>query len=480
VLLTVPPPLTVTSNGATVTLVCQASSGVPSWYFNGQPTGITATNMVINSLSAANVGVWTAQVATSFGTVTTQPSVLEMNTLEDGTTATNSAALNKFLNSAGTTFVQTSLPVLRRQSGGDTRGFSVSQVFSTAGAAGEPGEPNIAGQIGGSPVWYKYVTPTNGTLGINTAGSSFNTLLGVFTGPGNSFATLTSLGAGYTTNRVLYGQPQITLTNVPGGQTNYIVVDGYQAATGTVHLNIALGNPVTLFTTPSNQFVLAGSNATFSATASGSAPFSYQWQFAGTNIAGATNASLALTNVQQSTTGTYTVLASNLVSAATNSVTLALGTAPGITTQPLSHTVHTNTTASLSVAANGNPAPSYQWLFDGTNAASSGNSVSIPNFAASNQGSYWVVVSNVLGTATSSNAVLLLDSPLRVGAASLSSGAFQLQLIGAAGGSYILETTTNLMTWLSLATNAAPNGLVNLSDTNAANFPHRFYRLVTN
>ncbi len=65
---------------------------------------------------------------------------------------------------------------------------------------------------------------------VNTSGSSFNTMLGVFVGPGNSFATLTNVGAGYTTNRALDGQPQVVVSAVPQGQTNFIVIDGYGGA----------------------------------------------------------------------------------------------------------------------------------------------------------------------------------------------------------------------------------------------------------
>jgi hypothetical protein len=60
-----------------------------------------------------------------------------------------------------------------------------------------------------------------------------------------------------------------------------------------------------------NQTVTAGSTATFSVAASGTPPLSYQWGFDGTNIAGATNTFLTLTNVQLSQAGNYSVLVTN-------------------------------------------------------------------------------------------------------------------------------------------------------------------------
>ena len=69
--------------------------------------------------------------------------------------------------------------------------------------------------------------------------------------------------------------------------------------------------PPTITTQPANQTVNVGGTASFSVTASGAQPLSYQWNFNGTNIAGATNTSLMLTNVQFSQAGNYTVLVTN-------------------------------------------------------------------------------------------------------------------------------------------------------------------------
>src|SRR5208337_5161023 len=71
-----------------------------------------------------------------------------------------------------------------------------------------------------------------------------------------------------------------------------------------------------------------------------SGSLSYQWQFNGTNIANATNATLTLTNVQITNDGVYTVSVSNLVGVTTSSnATLTVGYAPSITAQPQSQEV---------------------------------------------------------------------------------------------------------------------------------------------
>jgi hypothetical protein len=62
---------------------------------------------------------------------------------------------------------------------------------------------------------------------------------------------------------------------------------------------------------PASQTVLAGATATFTVTATGTPPLSYQWGFNGTNIAGATGTSLTLSNVQPAQAGTYSVQVTN-------------------------------------------------------------------------------------------------------------------------------------------------------------------------
>jgi hypothetical protein len=54
-------------------------------------------------------------------------------------------------------------------------------------------------------------------------------------------------------------------------------------------------------------------NATFSVSATGAAPLSYQWQFNGGNIFGATDSSYTRTNAQRYDAGNYSVVVTNTV-----------------------------------------------------------------------------------------------------------------------------------------------------------------------
>ncbi|HMJ89846.1 MAG TPA: immunoglobulin domain-containing protein, partial [Candidatus Acidoferrum sp.] len=75
---------------------------------------------------------------------------------------------------------------------------------------------------------------------------------------------------------------------------------------------------VAITASPTNQIVDQGANATFTVGVSGTPPIKYQWRWNGTNILDATNAALVVPNVQPSSEGGYSVLASNAAGSATS------------------------------------------------------------------------------------------------------------------------------------------------------------------
>ena len=70
-------------------------------------------------------------------------------------------------------------------------------------------------------------------------------------------------------------------------------------------------NGILITTQPQSQSVPPGSNVSFSVTATAAAAMTYQWQFNGAPIGGATNSSLALASVQGTNAGSYKVLITN-------------------------------------------------------------------------------------------------------------------------------------------------------------------------
>ena len=86
------------------------------------------------------------------------------------------------------------------------------------------------------------------------------------------------------------------------------------------------GSP-SITTQPLSQAVVLGSAASFSVTATGAPPLSYQWFFGTNIIAGATNSALSFTNVQFAQGGSYSVAVSGPGGIATSSTTLRVLTA---------------------------------------------------------------------------------------------------------------------------------------------------------
>ncbi|MGC2540647.1 MAG: hypothetical protein WA372_05555, partial [Candidatus Sulfotelmatobacter sp.] len=172
----------------------------------------------------------------------------------------------------------------------------------------------------------------------------------------------------------------------------------------------------TISVQPANQSVVAGQTATFSVTAAGTAPLSYQWQKGTTAITGATAASYATPATTTAENGTqYKVVVSNAAGnvtsdAATLTVT-ATAVAPTITQQPASATVTAGQTATFSVTASGTDPLSYQWL-QGTTTITGATSASYATAAtttANNGTQYKVVVSNSVGSVTSNPATLTVN-----------------------------------------------------------------------
>lgn len=172
---------------------------------------------------------------------------------------------------------------------------------------------------------------------------------------------------------------------------------------------------------------VAGGGVALSATATGVPAPSYQWQKNGTAIAGATNASLALTGVTAGDSGTYVLVASNSVGSVNSSAALVtvstpvvtpppavVAVAPAITSQPAAtQSVTTGATVQLAVQATGTPAPGFQWMKNGVAVAGATNStLAFSSVALADAGTFSVVVANSAGSVTSATALLNVTAPV--------------------------------------------------------------------
>jgi hypothetical protein len=206
---------------------------------------------------------------------------------------------------------------------------------------------------------------------------------------------------------------QVVATNAYGSATSsdeVLVVD--TAPTSTP--------PAILTQPPASQSVVTGSTVSFSVSATGLPTPTFQWQKNGVALAGATNATLQLSGVTTSHSGTYSAIAMNSAgSVVSNSAALvvtestttpppATTVAPTIVTQPsAAQTASVGGSVTFIVSAAGVPTPTYQWQKNGTAIGGATNpSLTLSFVAISDAGSYVAVATNSVGSVSSSPAVL--------------------------------------------------------------------------
>ena len=214
-------------------------------------------------------------------------------------------------------------------------------------------------------------------------------------------------------------------------------------------------------------------------------------QTSGETISGATSNVLTISNVQTNDNGSYSVVITNNFGSVTSSNAVLEAGAPVLTIQPQSQTVNVGATVVFSIDGFGVPPFFLQWYKDGTNLVDGGRisgatnaELTIDNVQFLDAGSYWVVVSNYVGSVTSSNAVLtVLAAPSFGSIVSTSGGGFILSGTGGtSNGTFYVLTTTNLTVPLTNWTPIATDQFDSLGDfifTNNAqtNTPQQFYLL---
>jgi len=188
--------------------------------------------------------------------------------------------------------------------------------------------------------------------------------------------------------------------------------------------------PVTITSSPSDLSVVAGTDASFAVTATGTSP-SYQWQSSSdgvvwVDVASAIGTTLTLPAVPLAENGKrLRAVVSNAVNTVTSGLAILTVTAPlaapAITAGPQAASVIQGSTARFSVTATGNPAPSFQWQQSAAGGASFADipsatdaSYITPVTALADSGKVFRVrISNSAGVLVS-NGVVLTVSPTPV------------------------------------------------------------------
>ena len=285
-----------------------------------------------------------------------------------------------------------------------------------------------------------------------------------------------------TTNITLATNTSYTVSNAQlTNEGNYsVIVSNVVGSITSSNAVLTVDVPPAITNQPLNITVVQGHGSIFVVGAAGTAPLSYQWMHGGTNITGATNRTYGFSNTQTNQAGGYWVIVSNNYGSATSTVaTLTVLTTPAITGQPQSQGVRVGSNATFTVTATGGNL-SYQWLFNaGAISGATTNSYTVVNAQTNNAGNYSVVVTNLAGSVTSSNALLTVNPPQPpqfLSVSVLSNGLVQMVLSGQTGSTYAIDGSSDLVNWNSLVTFTNTSGTYSFTDAASTNHALGFYR----
>jgi hypothetical protein len=205
--------------------------------------------------------------------------------------------------------------------------------------------------------------------------------------------------------------PSYTIASVVADDAaNYlcIVTNSVGSTTSSSALLTVLTIP-SIVTDPTSKTVAVGQSVTFSVAANGG-NLSWQWYKGGTAISGATSYTYTIASVAASDAGSYYCVASNSVGSATSATAiLTILAAPVITTQPQSQTKTVGQSVTFSVSATGGGL-SYQWYQSKAGASpiagATSSSYTIASVVADDAANYLCIVTNSVGSTTSSSALL--------------------------------------------------------------------------
>lgn len=222
---------------------------------------------------------------------------------------------------------------------------------------------------------------------------------------------------------------------------------------------------------PLSSIKCSGDSAVFTVSHSGNGPFLYRWYRGTTLVETTMTPRLVLRNLSPTLAGVYSVVVSGKCGVVTSSnATLTINTRPDITSTLSAATVCFGQPYSYTVSATGT-SNSVRWLRNGTQ-VSTATTYAIASLAASDTGTYQVVVSNTCGADTSATVRLSGIAPTSI--TLLAQPLYRL----CAGGRVVLKANVNggysAANWrrgtLSVSTLADSLVLPSLSSTDTGSY----------
>ncbi len=155
-------------------------------------------------------------------------------------------------------------------------------------------------------------------------------------------------------------------------------------------ITVTVAQPASIVAQPEGGNAVLGDTFVLSVVAAGTEPISYQWQFGGQALDGATGSSLSLANVEAVDSGDYQVIVSNHAGTeSSDTVTLTVESPPVITELTGSLSAVEGDTVEMSVTAVGTAPLAYQWSKGGVALdGATGSTLTLANVAPSDADNY--------------------------------------------------------------------------------------------
>jgi hypothetical protein len=178
----------------------------------------------------------------------------------------------------------------------------------------------------------------------------------------------------------------------------------------SLSMQLVVNGPPEITSQPSSVTVPAGTTALLDVEVATSSPATYQWFYKGTSIrAASTSSALTITNAQSANAGPYTVRIINGFGV-TNSPPIELTVtpaAPAFSLQPADVSIRDGESALFEARAYGTEPIGYQWFHGDVKLEGQTNTtLRLKNIQAADAGSYTLIASNAVGTATSGPGIL--------------------------------------------------------------------------
>jgi hypothetical protein len=217
------------------------------WFFNGNPfEGETSPQLQVENIGPSKVGKYWAEATLGNLKAESDRATLALAARR----AVNALVIpevkveNKFAD-LFFSFAGANAQALQQQRRRPIRlaaslatGFSGAQIFNTFGAVKELGEPDHCDIPGGASQWFAYQPPIDGTVGMSTDGSDFDTVMAVYTTGSSDFSSLTEVACDNDSG--LDGMDSLVTFDVIANTIYYVAIDGVDAATGVVELTYAM------------------------------------------------------------------------------------------------------------------------------------------------------------------------------------------------------------------------------------------------